>query len=213
MKILGYLGTLALLSTTASFSVTSAQLITLPLCAQDCISDSLQETNCTSTDTTCLCQSTGYIDILTDCVRGACEGNELQQAEDYAVTICAANGIDVTIPPSSYREPRTSTSSESLSSQTLMLAIPTAATEESESATLSITTSAEGTGTSESTSTITPSETSSQETSSGSGEQGSSSTPTTESGGSSGGSRGSSINMGAMVGGWLVVVLLLSRQY
>ncbi|KAJ6260825.1 hypothetical protein Dda_5057 [Drechslerella dactyloides] len=94
MKPLSYLGTLALFST-----ITSAQSVSLPSCAQTCLSNAVFQSSCSEEDIRCLCRSTLYIDAATCCVRSTCEDNDIQRAEDYGVALCRVNGVVINVPP------------------------------------------------------------------------------------------------------------------
>ncbi|KAJ6255789.1 hypothetical protein Dda_9470 [Drechslerella dactyloides] len=90
---LGYLGILALFSTIAS-----AQRVSLPSCAQTCLSNAVFQSSCSEEDIRCLCRSAVYIDAATCCVRSTCEDNDIQQAEDYGVALCRVNGVVINVP-------------------------------------------------------------------------------------------------------------------
>ncbi|KAK6506784.1 hypothetical protein TWF481_005244 [Arthrobotrys musiformis] len=75
-----------------------AQVFVLPTCAQPCISVGLGQTSCPQTDTKCLCQSSGYIDTVTTCVRSLCNQSDRERAFDFSKDTCSSLGVDVSIP-------------------------------------------------------------------------------------------------------------------
>ncbi|RVD81897.1 uncharacterized protein DFL_009744 [Arthrobotrys flagrans] len=81
-----------------SLLTAQAQDSVLPTCAQPCVSVGLGQTSCLQIDVKCLCQSSGYIDTVTTCVRNLCSESDRERAFDYSKDICSSVGIDVSIP-------------------------------------------------------------------------------------------------------------------
>ncbi|KAK6350557.1 hypothetical protein TWF718_003747 [Orbilia javanica] len=82
----------------ASLFTAEAQVSVVPLCAQPCISVGLGQTSCPQTDIRCLCQSSGYIDTVTTCVRSLCNQSDRESAFNYSKDTCSSVGIEVSIP-------------------------------------------------------------------------------------------------------------------
>ncbi|EWC45655.1 hypothetical protein DRE_05216 [Drechslerella stenobrocha 248] len=83
--------------------------VALPLCAVDCRAEALLQSSCFQTDARCLCISRGYMESATECVRRVCNDADREQAEQYAVENCRANGIAISLPPLSSSATRSAT--------------------------------------------------------------------------------------------------------
>ncbi|EIM87111.1 uncharacterized protein STEHIDRAFT_120844 [Stereum hirsutum FP-91666 SS1] len=71
-----------------------------PSCALPCLA-SADFAGCDSSDLTCLCNSSTFVDSTTECIAGACSGDDLTQADNAAVSECEAVGVTLTSTPAS----------------------------------------------------------------------------------------------------------------
>lgn len=58
-------------------------------CASSCLADADFD-GCNSTDDTCLCKSSTFVNSVTSCIESSCSGNDLQTAEADAQQLCLA---------------------------------------------------------------------------------------------------------------------------
>ncbi|KAI6115318.1 hypothetical protein EDD16DRAFT_1594859 [Pisolithus croceorrhizus] len=112
----------ALVALSAALSSASAGLVSrqsLPSCANPCITNA-NLGGCSATDDTCLCESQTFINSTTTCIESSCTGNDLQEAEQYAQSLCLAVGVTLTIatPTPTSTSPTSSSSSTATATQT-----------------------------------------------------------------------------------------------
>ncbi|KAK6541420.1 hypothetical protein TWF694_007231 [Orbilia ellipsospora] len=191
-----------------------------PTCAYTCLPAGLQQTDCSSTDIKCLCQSSGWIDYVTACIRRVCSADDALNAGLYSRQECLDVGITVSIPAvSSTTAPAGSQTSVPGGGGASPSSTPTAATAvaggsngDSQSSSSSSAATPTGNSPSQTSSSSSSSETSNSKTSpsggsgadnSGSGGPGSSPTPK-----SSSGSSNVAPIVGGVVGGVVALVAL-----
>ncbi|KAI6112382.1 hypothetical protein EDD17DRAFT_1595822 [Pisolithus thermaeus] len=107
----------AFVALSAALSSVSAGLVSrqsLPSCANPCITNA-NLGGCSATDDTCLCENQTFINSTTTCIESSCTGNDLQEAEQYAQSLCLAVGVTLTIatPTPTSTSPTSSSSSSS----------------------------------------------------------------------------------------------------
>ncbi|KAI0372380.1 hypothetical protein BV20DRAFT_963956 [Pilatotrama ljubarskyi] len=85
-----------------------------PDCATPCLA-SADFGSCDPVDDSCLCKSQSFIDSVTKCIVGACQGDQLQAAESAAQSACASVGVTLTssLPAASSTSPAGSSGSGS----------------------------------------------------------------------------------------------------
>ncbi|KAF3913759.1 hypothetical protein AA313_de0208941 [Arthrobotrys entomopaga] len=71
---------------------------TLPICAYSCLPGGLKQTDCSETDIKCLCQSSGWINYVTTCIRTVCSAEDALNAGIFSRQECLDVGISVSIP-------------------------------------------------------------------------------------------------------------------
>ncbi|KAI6145231.1 hypothetical protein BKA82DRAFT_4171290 [Pisolithus tinctorius] len=101
----------ALVALSAALSSMGAGLISrqsLPSCAEPCITNANLD-GCSATDDTCLCNSQTFVNSATSCIESACTGSDLQQAEQFAQSLCLSVGVTLTIATPSATSSSTST--------------------------------------------------------------------------------------------------------
>ncbi|KAI6018318.1 hypothetical protein EDC04DRAFT_2742509 [Pisolithus marmoratus] len=89
----------AFVTLSAALSSVSAGFVTrqtLPACAQTCITNA-DLGGCSITDDTCLCNNQTFVSSTTSCIESSCTGSDLQEAEQYAQSLCLAVGVTLTI--------------------------------------------------------------------------------------------------------------------
>ncbi|KAG1724648.1 uncharacterized protein EDB91DRAFT_1350986 [Suillus paluster] len=106
----------------AAFSTAYAAMIarqnSLPNCAVPCLANA-DYGNCSSTDDSCLCHSTAFINSTTTCIQASCTGSDLTNAEASSQELCAAVGVTLSTSAtatSSSKATTTATSTPSSSS-------------------------------------------------------------------------------------------------
>lgn len=113
----------ALLALAASLVSAQLDLSKLPACALTPALAALGSTTCSSeTDFKCICSSSAFIASLEPAVAAACSPADLATAEAFAVQLCAAYGVTLTLP-----------GTESSSSAPTSTAAPTSSAEPSSS--------------------------------------------------------------------------------
>ncbi|KAH9934186.1 uncharacterized protein B0H18DRAFT_979865 [Fomitopsis serialis] len=63
-----------------------------PSCAESCLADANFD-GCNSSDDTCLCKSSAFVNSVTSCIQSSCTGNDLTTAESDAQQLCLAVGV------------------------------------------------------------------------------------------------------------------------
>ncbi|CAE6537725.1 unnamed protein product [Rhizoctonia solani] len=84
---------LAALAAVASASSIGKRQI--PSCALTCMT-SANTGSCSSTDNTCLCKSTAFVDSTYNCIASTCKGDDLTNAVAAARALCVAAGVTLT---------------------------------------------------------------------------------------------------------------------
>jgi len=105
----------AILVLSAAFSSAFAALVvrqSLPNCAEQCLA-SADYGNCSSTDDTCLCNSSAFINSTTTCIQSSCTGSDLTTAEAASQALCAAVGVTLTATSASSTASASGTSTSS----------------------------------------------------------------------------------------------------
>ncbi|KAI6020106.1 hypothetical protein PISMIDRAFT_678658 [Pisolithus microcarpus 441] len=107
-----------LVALSAALSSVSAGFVsrqTLPACAQTCIT-SANLGGCSATDDSCLCRNQSFVNAVTSCIESSCTGSDLQQAEEFAQSLCLAVGVTLTISTSTATSASSASSAPSTSS-------------------------------------------------------------------------------------------------
>ncbi|EPS96363.1 hypothetical protein FOMPIDRAFT_1032411 [Fomitopsis schrenkii] len=85
----------ALLSALATAQASYLLKRQFPSCASSCLVNA-DFGNCNSTDDTCLCNSSTFVNSVTSCIESSCSGNDLETAEADAQQLCLAVGVTLT---------------------------------------------------------------------------------------------------------------------
>ncbi|RDX45821.1 hypothetical protein OH76DRAFT_1420542 [Lentinus brumalis] len=88
----------AVLALAAVASAASLNRRQLPSCANSCLTGA-DFGSCDPLDDSCLCNSQAFVSSVTDCITGACQGNDLVTAESAAQQLCLAVGVTLTSTP------------------------------------------------------------------------------------------------------------------
>ncbi|TFY57793.1 hypothetical protein EVJ58_g6814 [Rhodofomes roseus] len=83
-----------------------------PNCAESCLANA-NFGSCSSSDDTCLCNSSVFVNSVTSCIQSSCTGSDLTTAESDAQQLCLAVGV--TLSASSAAASSTSPSSSASS--------------------------------------------------------------------------------------------------
>ncbi|KAI0649884.1 hypothetical protein C8Q79DRAFT_354121 [Trametes meyenii] len=90
-----FFAVLALAAAVSSASAAHLQRRQYPACATPCLA-SADFGNCDPLDDACLCKNQNFISSTTQCIQGACQGDELQAAVTAAQQACVAVGVTLT---------------------------------------------------------------------------------------------------------------------
>ncbi|KAI0767335.1 hypothetical protein C8Q74DRAFT_1219245 [Fomes fomentarius] len=69
-----------------------------PSCSTSCLTGA-DFGSCDPLDDSCLCNSQPFVSSVTNCIVGACQGDDLTNAEAAAQGLCAAVGVTLTAEP------------------------------------------------------------------------------------------------------------------
>ncbi|KAK6349550.1 hypothetical protein TWF696_005834 [Orbilia brochopaga] len=133
-------GNLQLLFTLYFPGIEAQASVAVPFCAVNCLSDALLQSSCFQTDVRCLCQSSGYVTAVADCISEVCNELDQKQARQYATENCRSNGVALSLPGAS----STSTGTATSESTTTSAGSTTTSATGSVSTTLSTTTTSVG---------------------------------------------------------------------
>ncbi|TBU44112.1 hypothetical protein BD309DRAFT_836884, partial [Dichomitus squalens] len=61
----------------------------IPDCSQSCLANA-DFGSCDPLDDSCLCKSSSFVNSVTSCIEGACQGSDLTNAESAAQQLCLA---------------------------------------------------------------------------------------------------------------------------
>ncbi|KAI0725952.1 hypothetical protein C8Q72DRAFT_561698 [Fomitopsis betulina] len=105
----------ALLSALATVQASYLMRRQFPNCASSCLVDADFD-GCNSSDDTCLCNSSTFVNSVTSCIESSCSGNDLATAESDAQQLCLAVGVTLATSASATGSSSASHSASSTSS-------------------------------------------------------------------------------------------------
>ncbi|PHH64119.1 hypothetical protein CDD81_4994 [Ophiocordyceps australis] len=78
---------------TATVAAAGLDYTVLPACAKPCFTDMLRLSGCSGpSDAACLCESTPYVNYVSDCIPIKCQAYDILNARGWAHNKCRAIG-------------------------------------------------------------------------------------------------------------------------